>query len=225
MTAGEADSAEPQRKRRFPATSRGEDKRKRILEATGELLATKGYAGTSLADIAEAAGTFAGSLYYHFESREQLAEEVLTSGVRAAMEHTKAAVNALPASASSRQRLETAITAHVAFILERSPAALAGARAVGQLPPAVAAPLHGLFRIYGDFFAHLFEAAVADGLLDPDVDLSAVRMLVVGAANWTAEWFDPGGSSSAEEIGRLLCRLLFDGLGTGPLRRTSRPSS
>jgi AcrR family transcriptional regulator len=216
------ETSRPDGRRRVPLTARGEDKRKRILEAAGELLATKGYAGTSLADIAAAAGTFAGSLYYHFDSREQLATEVLTSGVRAAMEHTRAAVDDLPANATARRRLETAITAHVAFMLERSPAALAGARAVGQLPPAVAKPLNALFRAYGEYFAGLFEAAVAEGAIDPGVDLSAARMLVVGAANWTAEWFDPGGSSSAEEIGQLLCRLTFDGVGSGrrrPVRR------
>jgi AcrR family transcriptional regulator len=223
VTRAPVETSQPDRRRRVPLTARGEDKRNRILEAAGELLATKGYAGTSLADIAAAAGTFAGSLYYHFDSREQLAEEVLTSGVRAAMEHTRAAVDGLPSNANARRRLETAITAHVAFMLERSPAALAGARAVGQLPPAVARPLNALFRAYGEYFAELFDAAVADGSLDPDVDLSAARMLVVGAANWTAEWFDAAGACSAEEIGQLLCRLVFDGIGTGR-RRPGRRS-
>lgn len=223
METAQAEGREPARKRRAPVTSRGEDKRRRILEAAGELLATRGYAGTSLADIATAAGTYAGSLYYHFDSREQLAEEVLTSGTRAAMQHTREAVDALPAGASARRRLETAITAHVAFILERSPAALAGARAVGQLPPPLAEPLHALFREYGDYFAELFEAAAAEGAIDPTVDLRAARMLVVGAANWTAEWFRPDGPSSAEDVGQLLCRLIFDGIGTG--RRRPAPRS
>lgn len=204
--------------RRPPLTARGEGKRARILEAAGELLAVQGYAGTTLAEIAEAAGTQAGSLYYHFESREQLAAEVLTGGARAAMAHTDAAVAALPDGASGRRRLETAIRAHVEFILDRSPAALASARAVGQLPPAVAAPLAEVFRSYGRFFAELFEAAAAEGAIDPTVDLAAARMLVVGAANWTAEWFDPDGALSAEEIGQLLCRLTFDGVGPEPPR-------
>ncbi|MEO5899522.1 MAG: TetR/AcrR family transcriptional regulator [Ilumatobacteraceae bacterium] len=182
---------------------------------TGVLLAEKGYTGTSMDDIAHAAGTKAGSLYYHFDSREQLAEEVLVSGIRAAMEHTTAAVEDLPIAATARRRLETAITAHVEFILERSPAALAGARAVGQLPSALAAPVNALFREYGTYLAGLFEAVVAEGAIDDTVDLSVARMLVVGAANWTAEWFDSGGTSSPNEVGHLLCRLIFDGIGTG----------
>jgi AcrR family transcriptional regulator len=194
-------------------TSKGEEKRALILQVAAELLARQGYAGTTLADIATAAGTYPGSLYYHFESREQLVEVVLTAGARAAMDHTGAAVAALPEGATARQQLEAAITAHVQFILERSPSALAGARAVGQLPATVDAPLQEVFREYGRLFASLFDAAVAEGSIDASVDVSVARMLVVGAANWTAEWFDPRGTSSAEEVGALLCRLVFDGIG------------
>jgi AcrR family transcriptional regulator len=204
---------------RVKLTPRGAAKRERILEAAAELLARHGYGGTTLADIAHAAGTQSGSLYHHFESREQLAREVLLNGAEAAMAHTSAVVDALPANASPRRRLEAAITAHVEYILDRNPAALAGARAVGQLPPAVNEPLEVVWRAYGRYFASLFDAAVADGSIDPSVDVAAARMLVVGAANWTAEWFDPNGTSSAGDIGRLLCRLVFEGLGPSRRRR------
>ncbi|MGF1598937.1 MAG: TetR/AcrR family transcriptional regulator [Acidimicrobiales bacterium] len=205
-----------------PLTPRGEDKRARILEAAGELLASQGYAGTTLSDIAAAAGTYAGSLYYHFANREELATEVLTAGAEAAMAHTRGVIETLPTGVSARRRLEAAIEAHVEFMLARSPAAMASARAVGQLPPPVAEPLAAVHRAYGQLFADLFDDAAAEGSIDPSVDLSAARMLVLGAANWTAEWFDPDGSASAETVAALLCRLTFDGLGTGRRGRRSR---
>ena len=211
----------PGRQRGQPVTARGADKRARILEAAGELLAARGYAGTTLADIAEAADTYAGSLYYHFESREALAIEVLRVGAETAMAHTQSVIDALPEGATARRRLEAAIRAHVEFLLDRSPAALASARTVGQLPLAVAEPLAVVHRAYGRLFSELFEAAAAEGSIDQSVDLSSARMLVLGAANWTAEWFRPDGSSSAEEIAQLLCRLTFDGLGTGRRARRS----
>ena len=45
------------------------------------MLARRGYAGTMLAEVAEEAATQSGSLYYHFDSREELIEEVLQQGV------------------------------------------------------------------------------------------------------------------------------------------------
>ena len=221
MESGTNGQSSPTRRRRPPVTARGADKRARILDAAGELLAARGYAGTTLADIAEAADTYAGSLYYHFESREQLAIEVLRVGAEEAMAHTRGVVDALPESATARRRLEAAIRAHVEFLLDRSPAALASARTVGQLPRAVAEPLALVHREYGELFSELFEAAASEGSIDRSVDLSAARMLVLGAANWTAEWFKPDGSSTAEETAQLLCRLTFDGLGTGRRARKS----
>lgn len=222
MAARERRRARTTGGRRTPVTQRGEDKRARIIEAAGELLATQGYAGTTLADIAAAAGTYAGSLYYHFASREELATVVLTEGAEAAMAHTRGMVDALPAGASARRRLEAAITAHVEFMLDRSPAALASARSVGQLPPAVAEPVGRIHKVYGRLFADLFEAAATEGSIHPSVDLSVARMLVLGAANWTSEWFDPDGTATAEDVARLLCRLTFDGVGTGRRDRRTR---
>ncbi|ORB76440.1 hypothetical protein BST46_30110, partial [Mycobacterium timonense] len=54
--------------------------RARILDSAALIFRNKGYAGTRLSDVAAAANTQAGSLYYHFPSREELVEEVLRVG-------------------------------------------------------------------------------------------------------------------------------------------------
>ena len=58
--------------RRSPAT----DTRRRILAVALELFSTRGYAGTSMRDIAETMGMTKAALYYHFESKEQILEAV-----------------------------------------------------------------------------------------------------------------------------------------------------
>src|SRR5947209_17027405 len=55
-------------------TDRGGGTRRQILDQAARLLRTNGYASTSLRDIAAATGMKAGSLYYHFASKEALAE-------------------------------------------------------------------------------------------------------------------------------------------------------
>ena len=68
------------------------------------------------------------------------------------------------------------------------------------------------FRAYGKFFDNLIAAAMKAGQLDPEVDRSALRMLIIGAANWAPEWYRADGSSTVEEIGDLLVRLLQKGV-------------
>ncbi len=216
MSRANNDEADPSvRRRRQPVTARGEDKRRLILEAAADLLATNGYAATSLADIAGAVGTFAGSLYYHFESREALATEVLTGGIQSALHHNRSALEALGSEVSSRDRLGAALTAHASLVLGDNPASLAAFRSVGQLPPSVAEPVKAEYRRYLDHFAALFDDAAAEGQLNEAASLSAARMLLIGAAVSAADWFKPEGELSSEEVGRLLPVMLFDGLGAG----------
>jgi TetR/AcrR family transcriptional regulator, cholesterol catabolism regulator len=201
-----------------PLTARGDAKREKILEAAAAVLARSGYSGAGLAEIASLAGTHAGSLYYYFDSREELVEAVLTRGVHAIHHHVLDELEALGEHADPEARLATAIHAHIEYMLQRSDFALAGVRAIGQVPEDINRNLVKHQRTYGRMFGELIEAAAAQGRLDPSVDLAAVRMLIIGAANWTAEWFRPDGSSSAEEVAGLLTRMVFDGL-----RRPPRP--
>jgi len=213
LTAETADGEPRSAKGGTKLTARGEGKREKILDAAARVLARTGYAGSTLAEIAALAGTYAGSLYYYFESREALVEEVLSRGVQSAHAYSAAAVEALPDDATSRERLTAAITAHIEFMLERSDYALAGVRAIGQVPEDIYTAVLEHQRAYGRLFADLMEAAAADGHIDSSVDLAAARMLVIGSANWTPEWFHPEGSSSAEEVAALLARMIFEGLG------------
>ena len=195
-----------------PPPSRGDLKRKQILDAAAKVLARRGYAGTMLSEVAEEAGTQSGSLYYHFDSREDLIEEVLQQGVTMSFARAQAVVDALPRDRSPLQRLEAALRAHLKFQLVESDYARAAVRSIGQYPEEMWQRVNEQFRAYGKFFDGLIAAAMKAGQLDPKVDRSALRMLVIGAANWAPEWYRADGSSTVEEIGDLLVRLLQKGV-------------
>jgi AcrR family transcriptional regulator len=56
--------------------------RERILDVAEALFADQGFAGTSVRDIAAAAGLTAASLYNHFDGKEALYAAVLERGIR-----------------------------------------------------------------------------------------------------------------------------------------------
>ena len=192
---------------------RGELKRKRILDAAAKVLSRRGYVGTQLSEIATEARTQAGSLYYHFESREELIEEVLQEGVRRSFARTRAIVDELPPKSTPLARLCAALRAHLRFQLVESDYARAVARCMGQCPPEMWRRINEKFRLYGKFFDGLIQAAVRAGELDPEVDRSALRMLIIGAANYTPEWYHESGSLGVEQISDLLIRLMVRGVG------------
>ncbi len=206
-------------------TSRGEIKRRQILDAGARVLARRGYAGTQLSEIAEQAGTQAGSLYYHFDSREELIEEVIRRGVSLSFARTRAVVDSLPASASALERLEAALRAHLKFQLVESDYACAAVRSIGQYPQGMWSRVNSKFRAYGKFFDGLIAAAMKAGEIDSGIDRSALRMLLLGAANWAPEWYRRDGTSSVEQIGDLLVRLLARGVGIRGKRGTTAGKS
>ncbi|GAA2710108.1 TetR/AcrR family transcriptional regulator [Actinoplanes palleronii] len=64
--------------RRLPAATAREE----ILDAAAELFAQRGYAATSTRLIAERVGIRQASLYYHFNTKEQILAELLEATVR-----------------------------------------------------------------------------------------------------------------------------------------------
>ena len=111
--------------------------RRRILDAAAEVFSEQGYTAR-LSDIADRAEMKAGSLYYHFDSREDLVAEVLRLGIDGAWDQVAGAVGRLPSAATPLERLETAIRAHTLSIVGRSAYATAQTRIVGSLPPDLA---------------------------------------------------------------------------------------
>ena len=53
-----------------------DDKRRRILDAAVKVFAAKGFHGTSVPEVAEAAGVATGSVYVYFEDKQNLVNEV-----------------------------------------------------------------------------------------------------------------------------------------------------
>ena len=200
-------------------SSKGELKRKQILDAAAKVLARHGYIGTQLSEIAAEAGTQAGSLYYHFESREELLEEVLREGVRQSFTHAQSVVDKLPTDSTPLERLCAAVSAHLRFQLVESDYARAAAHSTGQAPEDVWKRVNEKFRKYGKFFDDLIEAAMKSGELDPKVNRSALRMLIIGAANYAPEWYRQSGALDVDHLADLLVRLLVSGVGVGNSRR------
>ncbi|MGR3758772.1 TetR/AcrR family transcriptional regulator [Roseobacteraceae bacterium NS-SX3] len=56
---------------------RASEKRTRLVEAGAELFRSRGYDGTSLADVAKAARVPPGGVFYHFPSKAALADAVM----------------------------------------------------------------------------------------------------------------------------------------------------
>ncbi len=186
--------------------------RQRILDAAAHVFHSKGYALARLSDIAKRAKTQTGSIYYYFASREAIVAEVL----RIANERTAAFVNghiaALPAGASVEQRIEAAIHGHFAIVLSGDKYASAHMRIFDQTPKKVREHFLRVLDEHAEVWRTLFAEARAAGVIRDDVDLSVMRLLLLGMMNWSIEWYKPG-KLSVDDIAHQATILFLEGVG------------
>ena len=193
-----------------PQKRKSERTRERILDAAAICFRERGFAATRLSDIAEAAGMQAPSLYYHFDSKEELIEEVLSLGVTKTFAHVQEKVSEVPED-DPLGRLRAAIEAHLEMVLETGNYSAANLRLYGQMPDDIRQRLQKTQAGVGRYWNQLLVNARDAGAIRSDLDLSATRMLILGSINWAAEWYHDGRLSPAE-LGRQATAIILDGI-------------
>ncbi len=193
----------------------GASTRERILLVAARLFRYGGYASTSLREIAKEAGITAGSIYNHFASKEEILDEVLRIGVGGVAAAVRKRVAALPATTTGRERIATAIREHLLHALHQGDFTSANVRMWAQLPAEVKARHRAVRRSYAEYWRDLFRQAQASGELRADLDVKVMELFVVGAINWTGEWYDPR-RGSFDAFCEQVLKIIFDGIASGP---------
>jgi AcrR family transcriptional regulator len=173
------------------------DQVERVLEAAARLFREKGFAATTVREIAKAAGMLPGSLHYRYASKEAILLAVVE---RAILRATDAVREAIATSRDPVERVRLALRAHLRLLLSGDDAIyvlLYDWRSITGEARAAIVRLRDRYEALWDGL--LYEAAGA-GRLRPRVDLKLVRLLGFGAINWVAQWFRQDGERTPEEI-------------------------
>src|SRR5262249_46746326 len=122
---------------------------------------------------------------------------------------------------SAATRLDRILTTHATILLDDVEGATAHVH-VDALPPARRARLVAKRDRYQRAVRAIVEAGVACGDLVAE-DPAVVTRAMLGAINWTAMWFRPGGGHAAPHVGGVIARFLVRGvMKTGRATRSPR---
>lgn len=175
-----------------------------VLDAAAQLFCRQGFEGTSMRDIARATGMLAGSLYCHFPTKDALLSAVYERGVARICEAAQAAVER---HAEPWARLEAACVAHLEAVLRDDDYA----RVVVRVRPAdVPAASAGMVR-ERDRYEALWTALIAALPLPRRTDRRALRLLLLGALNWSQTWYRADGAATPRTLARRFVALLRQG--------------
>ncbi|MGC1212782.1 MAG: TetR/AcrR family transcriptional regulator [Micromonospora sp.] len=147
--------------------------RERIIAAALEIMAEHGYAGCSVAAVAERAGLATGSVYRHFPTKADLFAEVFRT---ASQREVDAVARAAALEATVAERVSAVVETFSGRALQ-SPR-LAYALLAEPVDPAVDAERLVFRRAYAELIAGYVAQGVASGELPPqDPDLSATALV------------------------------------------------
>ena len=188
--------------------------REAITDIAVRLFGEHGYTGTTMRDIAKAVGVLPGSLYAHIDSKETLLLEIVQDGIKRFL-----AIESLLDSSgrSPTERLRMAVKAHIALVAESPERTLVVFHQWRYLNDDNKALAAAMRRRYAQTFTRIVEDGISNGEFSAELDKRIAVFAILGALNWTPEWYSPRGSANAEEIAEKLADFMICGLRHGTI--------
>jgi len=200
-----------------PAVPGGPEGRQRILDEAATLFLQRGYAATSLRGIATAAGMKAGSLYYHFASKDALLEAILLRGIDVMVLAFRAA-DEESLDSGGRARIAAHVRAHLAALFEHGPYTAAHVTTFRTAPSTVRGAIVPARDAYEAMWTRLLEDLVARREIARETPIGLSRLILFGAMNSSLEWFDAE-RGSLDAFAETLTQQFWSGLSDLPVDR------
>ncbi|AQZ65876.1 Transcriptional regulator, TetR family [[Actinomadura] parvosata subsp. kistnae] len=203
----------PAKRQRTTSSGSASERRDHLVKLAAELFARKGFQATTVREIADEAGILSGSLYHHFDSKETIVDEVLSTFLDDLIARYRAA---LDSGSNAREVLSEMV--RIGF---------------GTLEPHRAAitVMQNDWNYLRQFerFNYLvkaedeveqiwvsqIKAGQAAGLFRSDVDPKLTYRMIRDTIWVAVRWFRPGGRLNTTALAEHYITVLFDGLATG----------
>jgi AcrR family transcriptional regulator len=166
------------------------DRRGLILARAAQMFARKGFGATTVREIADAVGVLSGSLYHHFDSKDAIAEEILT-GFLTAIQQRYAKVT--DQSKPPAEVLHDLVLASLQIASEQPDATAIYQNELQYLreQPRFADVLAAAADVQQTWM-RVIEKGVADGAFRDDIDPRVFYRLIRDAVWLSVRWHNPG---------------------------------
>jgi TetR/AcrR family transcriptional regulator, cholesterol catabolism regulator len=194
-------------------------RRRDLVAAAARLFRRYGYERTTAREIARAFGVQSGSIFYHFESKEALLVAVMLEGMR---QFVDAARGPLAAAHTPHERLRALFFGHLIALHGGGDEQAVVIQEWRSLSPK---PRRGVVALRDEVEAmwrEVLDEAAAAGLVTGDLRL--LRLAMLGALNWTLQWYQPDGPLGVRELADGLLAVFVPASARKAERGSRRPT-
>lgn len=180
-----------------------------LLDVAARLFRQKGFAATTLREIAQVAGVLPGSVHYRYPAKEALLVALMDRAIERAITAVKQAV---ARTSDPTERVRLGLRAHLQLLLSGDDGIYV---LLFEWRSLTGQARHEIVRLrdrYEAFWDGMLYEAAGAGRVRPGVDLKLVRLFGFGAVNWVATWYSPEGGSTPEQIADVFWSYMAIGL-------------
>lgn len=171
------------------------ERRRRLIAAAAALFRRYGYERTTAREIARALGLQSGSIFYHFASKEDLLVAVMLEGMR---QFAAAARGPLAAARTPLERLRALFYGHLTALHGGGDEQAVVIQEWRSLAARPRRRVVGLRDEVETMWRDVLDEAAAAGLVSGDLRL--LRLAMLGALNWTLQWYQREGPLGVREL-------------------------
>lgn len=185
-----------------------QNRKEQILAASAALFRNKGYAVTTVRDIAQVLGIEASSLYSHVKSKEEILETICFSMADKFLQGIDE-VNDIYFNATEKLRM--AILNHVKLLTNNRDASAVFLHDWRHLSEPRLSDFKKLRDRYENGFYQIMDDGEKEDVFD-DVDKKFAVLTILASVNWVNEWYSVDGKMSPDEIATNLTQFILTGL-------------
>jgi len=211
-------TAAPPRAKRGTASGSASERRDHLVKLAAEIFARKGFQATTVREIANEAGILSGSLYHHFDSKETIVDEVLSTFLDDVIARYR---TALDGGDDPRTCLESMMRIGFATLGPHRAAVTVMQNDWNYLRQFER--FNYLVKAEDEveqMWVRQIKAGQAAGQLRADIDPKLTYRMIRDTIWVSVRWFRPGGKFNTDVLAEHFITVVFDGVATGD--RTSQ---
>lgn len=179
-----------------------------IREVAQHLFREKGYAATSMRELAKMVGIEPASLYSHYPSKASILLEICAD---MAAQFFNAIKSEWVKPCGAEEKLRQMIIAHIEVIWRNMEAATVFFHEWRFLEEPDLTEFKAQRKEYENYFRSVMQEGIEDNAFK-SVDLSVALPTLFSAMNWTYDWAKKSADQNPETIGNHIFELFFSGI-------------
>lgn len=184
-------------------------RKEQVIRSAAELFREKGYAASSMRDLAQKLGIEAASLYSHIKSKEEILQHLCFD---MAAEFRKSLAEVEKKDVSASEKLKLGIIGHIQVMAKDLTASAVFMNEHRHLSQPYLRDFLLLRINYINRFKSIIEEGARQGEFKDSIDKKLAVMTLFSSLNWMPMWYDPSSKIVPQDLGQQLADMLVNGL-------------